>query len=565
LIQAKTGERVKKTFTLRRPANRAQESAEFLLAPGHSDPDRHRELGKMEAFAERCKGVAKGAYAYATSPTGINILKCSLAYILGSLATFVPFIAAMLGRNDGKHIVATITVYFHPARSVGSMAEAILCAFAAVLYFAVISFASMAVSIFFGRHDLLVVGHVIVLIVFVGAGLGLIGWTKQRLGNPLVNVACSLASLALITVLTKEGAVQAAMFSYNKVWQVLKMAFMGTLASSAVALLIKPQSARHEFRNTFIKATDSMGEMLTSITRSFLSGSEADLKNPSFLEASSQSRATYKTLVKNLGEAKYEHYMLGTEAEYRIASRLVRCYEQLMQSIGGLRSAAETQFTLLQQAEAQNGENGAAGEVSMLSTRSSFRSESEGSPVLSPSLTHSDRRSSILASIDEVTESSADVSEDESGNAANGFSKPLQKKPSQLTPADMFSVFIAHLGPPMVKRIHRERIVSANSCRNLLRIPYEKSSMSSRLVLAPSTRWQSTSISDTASLMLTRFSSMPGWRHLGSSTRTRSPQKRALLLLLQTLKRSPLAVVTLAPPCKTLLKTWSRSWMFLKS
>jgi hypothetical protein len=457
MIQARTGERVKKTFTLRQPTG----SSEFLLAPGQSDPDRHRELGRMEAFGKRCKDTARGAYEFTISPTGISIFKCSLAYVLGSLATFVPFIAALLGKNDGKHMVATITVYFHPARSVGSMIEAILLAFAAVLYAAFISFTSMAVSVFFGRQDLLVVGHVIVLVVFIGAGLGLVGWTKQRLGSPLVNVACSLTSLALITVLTKEGAVQAAMFSYNKVWQVLKMVVMGIIASCAVALLIKPSSARNEFRDTFIKANDSMGEMLTSITRSFLSGSEADLKNTSFLKASSESRANYKTLVKNLGEAKYEHYMLGTEAEYRIASRLVRCYEQLMQSIGGLRSAAETQFTLLEPPEGHNGATG--GDMPMLSTRSSGLSGLESSPVLSPSQSHSDRRSSILAAIDELPESSADVSEDDSAKDNSGPVKLTQGLQSNLTAADMFSVFIAHLGPPMVSY----RFTSKTQCPDI--------------------------------------------------------------------------------------------------
>lgn len=330
------------------------------------------------------------------------------------------------------------------------MIEAILLAFAAFLYAAFISFTSMAVSVFFGRQHLLVIGHVIVLIVFCGGGLGLVGWTKQKLGNPLVNVACSLTSLALITVLTKEGAVQAAKFSYIKVWQVLKMIIMGTVASSAVALLIRPSSARNEFRDTFIKATDAMGEMLTHITRSFLSGSEADLKTPEFLRASDQSKSTYKTLVKNLGEAKYEHYTLGTEEEYTIASRLVKCLEELMQSIGGLRSAAETQFTLLAQTNASI--DGPRMETTDLSTVISEMSltENGSSPVLSPSLSHTDRRSSILASIDELPESSAYVSDDES-DQPNGssvrFPKGIQ---SNLTPADMFTVFIAHLGPPMV-------------------------------------------------------------------------------------------------------------------
>jgi hypothetical protein len=131
---------------------------------------------------------ARQFYEAATSTTGIGVLKCSLAYLLASLATFVPAISGLLGHNDGKHMVATTCVYFHPARSVGSMFEAILLAMIAFGYTAFISFTSMAVSVFFGNHNLLVVGHAVVLIVFCGGGLGLIGYTKQKLGNPLVNV-----------------------------------------------------------------------------------------------------------------------------------------------------------------------------------------------------------------------------------------------------------------------------------------------------------------------------------------------------------------------------------------
>ncbi|KAF2711790.1 hypothetical protein K504DRAFT_465528 [Pleomassaria siparia CBS 279.74] len=444
MIMPRTGERVKKSFTLRRASTSLNGSTDFPLTPGATEARRHRRMGKIEAFKERCKAQAKNAYAFATSTTGINILKCSLAYILGSLATFVPQISGLLGRNDGKHMVATITVYFHPARSAGSMIEAILVAFAAFMYAAFISFTSMGVSVLFGNHHILVVGHIIVLIVFCGAGLGLVGWTKQKLGNPLVNVGCSLASLALITVLTKEGAVQSATFSYVKVWQVLKMIIMGCTSSSAVALLIRPTSARNEFRDTFIKATDAMGEMLTIITRSFLSGVEQDLKDPAFLKASNDSRSTFKTLVKNLGEAKYEHYMLGTEKEYHIEHKLVKCLEQLTQNIGGLRSAAETQFSLLNQAE-QDQSNGTAMDILGLITNSP---SVVSSPVLSPSLSHTERRTSILASIDELPEESAEASDEESGGHSASWKLPHGMQ-SSLTAADMFSVFIAHLGPPM--------------------------------------------------------------------------------------------------------------------
>lgn len=462
MIQPKTGERIKRNFTLRRSSHRNTESSEFLLAPGQFDPTRHEEMGKIERFWWNIKFNVWQAYAYATSPTGIGILKCSLAYILGSLATLVPQIAGLLGRNDGKHMVATITVYFHPARSAGSMIEAVILAFAAFLYAAFVSFSSMAVSAWFGSQNHIVVGHVIVLIVFCGAGLGLVGWTKHKLGNPLVNVACSLTSLALITVLTKEGAVQDATFSYVKIWQVLKMIIMGCTASAAVALLVRPTSARTEYRDTFIQATDAMAENLNAIARSFLSGAEQDLRNESFVKSSNKSQSTYKTLVKNLGEAKFEHYVLGTEQEHKISARLVKCLEKLIQSIGGLRSAAETQFTLLAQSNMSMGTPSDSLPANGTVTSSIFSEHNftQSPPQLnSPSLSHTDRRTSILASIDELPEPttgdasvqpSVDVSDDESSQHGN-LSRLPSFVQSNLTPADMFSVFIAHLGPPMVR------------------------------------------------------------------------------------------------------------------
>jgi hypothetical protein len=127
----------------------------------------------------------------------------------------------------------------------------------------------------------------------------------------------------------------------------------------------------------------------------------------------------------------------------------MKCYEQLMQNIGGLRSAAETQFTLLAQAESQNGTTN--GGMRAQSTHSSIHSEQGVSPLFSPFPSPGERRSSILASIDELPESSADVSDEENGKPINSSRNLPQEFHSNLTPADMFSVFIAQLGPPMVR------------------------------------------------------------------------------------------------------------------
>ncbi|EKG21193.1 Brefeldin A sensitivity protein-related domain of unknown function DUF2421 [Macrophomina phaseolina MS6] len=346
-------------------------------------------------------------------------------------------------------MVATVTVYFHPARSAGSMIEAFMLAIVAFLYATFLSFASMGVSIAFAEADLLVLGHVIVLIVFCGGGLGLVGWIKQRLGNPLVNVACSLTSLALITILTKEGAVQSATFSYNKVVQVLKMIFMGITAATAVSLLIRPISARNNLRNDMRKATDILGDMLTTITHSFLMGAEDELKQPEYLQASGKFKSTFTSMTKNLGEAKKEHYALGTEKEYQITLRLVRCMERLAQNIGGLRGAALTQFSLISKppgagvspALTRNNSVDVLSRVNSADFQSYFNRQ--------PSQTNlSNISANGLSAIEEAGEENSEVAESRvmsptmTPGAISGFA-------TAETPADIFTMFISYLGPSM--------------------------------------------------------------------------------------------------------------------
>lgn len=353
-----------------------------------------------------------------TSRLLLGVLKCSIAYFLGSLATFVPAIATMLGQQDGKHMVATITVYFHPARSQGSMFQAMMLAALAFAYAAFIGSTSMGVSILFGRVlDLVTLGHAIVLIVFVGGGLGLVGWIKQRLGDPLVNISCSLTSLAIITVLTKEGAVQAGTFSADKIVQVLKMIVMGVVASTAVSFLIYPVSARVDLRENLIAFTDSLSEVLSVTTQSFLAGSEDELKAPQYRTAMNKYKGLLASMEKNLTEAKYEHFVAGREREYWLEAKLVSCMQRLAQNIGGLKNAATTQFQIL----AQPGMGLSVGGHQGIATAAKSHVANEESE-------------------NEESESALD---------------PVSRSGvcSILTSSDVFSEFILHLGPSIVSAL----------------------------------------------------------------------------------------------------------------
>ncbi|RAL05057.1 WD40 repeat-like protein [Aspergillus ibericus CBS 121593] len=431
-VLPRTGQRLKGLVNLRTPYPDPRGN--------NNDDDERRALltGEVESTPTslpswlwyRAKNTWPWMHQFIASELGIGVLKCSLAYLLGSLATFVPAIASFLGHQDGKHMVATVTVYFHPARSQGGMYKALICALLAFLYAAFVSVTSMCVSRFFqDTLHLLPVGHALVLIVFCGGGLGFIGWTKQRLGDPLVNVACSLASLATITVLTKEGAVQSGDLSFAKISQVLKMVVMGVTITMAVSFLIFPISARKQLRSNLTTVTESLATMLALITESFLSGSEEELQTAEFIDTAARHKKAYGQLDKLVKEAKLEHFVAGTEKEYRLEKKLARWVQDITHNMGGLRSAAHLQFQLLKQTK--------------LAQLQSHGSEPAAVPLPSPWSLHED--SPFLERIDEQPDEEERL---EANNVGPG-NGPGMVSDHPLHPADIFALFISHLGPSM--------------------------------------------------------------------------------------------------------------------
>ena len=442
LILPRTGERVKRVVTLR--AHSGDSATSDQDAVSRSPLLTHRrqrrrsiagKIPKLEVLKYESAIRWKQFCAFWASKTGQGIIKCSIAYLLGSMATFIPFLSQSLGHMDGKHMAATVTVYFHPARSQGSMFEAVLMALCAFAYAAFIAFTSMGVTVWFDeRLDLLVLGHVVVLLVFCGGGLGLVGWVKQKMGNPLVNVACSLTSLAIITVLTKEESVLEADFSTEKIAQVFKLISIGVISTTAVCFIVRPVSARKELRQNILEITECYGDMLAMITRGFLTGSEEELEQRGFQEATDRYKASYTAMTRNHKESKWEHYVFGTERVYKLEAKLVNCVQRLAQNIGGLRSAAKTQFTLLSQSHGLGGSTPLTSiytptTAGLLNRVDSWMSNQENFAVLESIAEHSE----------DGLEDSAVLDSDDTGDGL----------PTVRTPTEIFERFIMHLGPSL--------------------------------------------------------------------------------------------------------------------
>ncbi|KUI73052.1 hypothetical protein VM1G_08196 [Cytospora mali] len=444
-IDPQTGERSRRQFTLRgafrdrrRTSNNTNANMHNNTDAGDDDGDsdvsihpffsREHLSERIEALGHNSKAAAISSWAWLKSPNGKGVIKCVLAYSLGSLFTLLEPLSDFLGRPDGKHVVATITVYFHPARTAGSMIEGTLIATAAVIYAEIVSIGSMATSVFFGSTlHTVVLAYSLVLLVFVGAAFGFLGWVKQRLNNPLVNVGSTLASLSMISVLTKENAVQDHVFSNQKIVQVFKILICGIIITITVNLTLWRTSAREQLREAMTKGSNSLGDMLTMITHGFLSGSEEEMSTPEFTKASDAYRAAYGKMSKNLKEAKFEHYFVGDEKIYQLDKAVYKSLENLAQSIGGLKSAANTQFILLKEPPSEP----PSGSVSPGSL----------SPSLHRSFSSHASIKTRIPTLSAINEGSEESDDDRSMNGS------LASAPTFRSPSDIFNLFIALLGP----------------------------------------------------------------------------------------------------------------------
>lgn len=320
-----------------------------------------------------------------------------------------------------------------------------MLAFGAFLYGASVAYSSMGVATLTRIHDMLQVGQGIILVFGCGFGMGLLAWLKQYMNDPLVNVSCSVASIPIVTVLTKDRATQDGYLSHTSVRQVLFMMIMAILIVTLINLMVLPISGKKDLRENLVKATNAYATMLAGTTSSFLSGSEDDTKHPAMSAASDKFKDAYSALDQNLIDGRKEHYVRGTEKRYWIEKRLVSAMQRLSQDIGGLRSALSIQFWLLAEGAKKGGQTP---NISSKSQQQEPATAVKGDP---PVVIRDFAPWSGLGSVFEESDaSSTDTTYRPLDADHKDFSLLKPDGPSAATAGHIFATFIEELGPPMV-------------------------------------------------------------------------------------------------------------------
>ncbi|SNX83328.1 related to BRE4 - protein involved in endocytosis [Melanopsichium pennsylvanicum] len=291
-----------------------------------------------------------------------SIFKCALAYLVASLFTYSPalsrWLSSFLPNNDpdddvpfsNLHMIATVAVYFHPARTLGAMVEADVFALGAFIYAITLGFCSMAVAVFLHETNRVLISDIISVLVFLGLGMAFVGYAKIKVAKPQFNTACSLISIIVFTVVVKEGSMHLGHFSTEKTFQVTLVVLAGSLISNLVCFYVWPQSATSNLQSDIVRNLRGFSTLLRVLTKTFLleDPSNFHFKSDRIKRAIDDHHDSFTSLKKNLEEAKLESLfdlrMRGMSEKYVLATDSLN---RLAQHLTGLRSSCGLQHQIM--------------------------------------------------------------------------------------------------------------------------------------------------------------------------------------------------------------------------
>ncbi|KAI5117857.1 hypothetical protein M0805_007700 [Coniferiporia weirii] len=285
-----------------------------------------------------------------------NILKCAVAYFIASLFTFVPVLSHLIGSissngetkpSPSAHMVATVAVYFNPAKTAGAMLEADLYCLLGLAWASFISLGSMWmfwwIDVIPGWEWLADV----IAIVWIGLGMTAVAFMKVWMAKPSFNTACSMTTIILFVVVVREGGLETLL-------QVACIIITGSIVSNVVCYLLWPQTAAAGLRDNMTRTLDSFATLLALLSRTFLleeNDSEHGASMGRLQRAVDSHQASFTLLQRSLGEAHAE-WALRSGRTARAYEDAVGCMQHLAQHLNGLRGGTRLQIELVQAARA---------------------------------------------------------------------------------------------------------------------------------------------------------------------------------------------------------------------
>ncbi|KAF0395344.1 Fusaric acid resistance protein-like-domain-containing protein [Gigaspora margarita] len=277
-----------------------------------------------------------------------NIIKCALAYFLASLFTYIPYLNEFCGfdKSYNSHLVATISVFFDPAKTYGGIYEAVFFAIIGGIFGMSISLGSMLCAVWFNEHDMNILGHIMSVVFWCGGAMFIVAFSKAKLNKPSFSSACSLANIIIFISITREGGPYIETVELDMVFTITKIIVIAVIINFLVSVLIWPTSANKKLGDEIVKTISSFRLLLKLLTKTFLVD-DINYTDKSVQSAIESYRGTFTSLKESLRLAALEVHNGNMQQKLQLYKEVVESLTRLAQHLGGLRSCCGLQWEII--------------------------------------------------------------------------------------------------------------------------------------------------------------------------------------------------------------------------
>ncbi|KAI8049144.1 uncharacterized protein B0P05DRAFT_563912 [Gilbertella persicaria] len=331
------------------------------LQPAESSEDElyHRHMQNKKKKPSNCCNMRTIIqwflrHVFTLSYTQKMVLKCSFAYLLGSLFTFVPFLHNLLGTAKlSSHVIATVTVFFLPSKTVGGMVEAAGCGLLYTLCAIFVSVLSMLVAIYLRSEDYYVTSCCVTLGFWLAGSTFVLSFIKAHYNKPTIGTGCGLGFMIIFPVLVREGSVVPSEFDPTYIEEMFAIVTIGTAISVFVCWFIWPMTATKKLKSDINDTLMAVRILLKLLTKTFLLDTDLPefTANENLQNAINSHRTSFTSLQSSLEDAKKEFYNLHIWKHAKKYDTIVASLQRLAQHIGGLRSSCGLQFEVMKTGE----------------------------------------------------------------------------------------------------------------------------------------------------------------------------------------------------------------------
>ncbi|CAE6416781.1 unnamed protein product [Rhizoctonia solani] len=328
-----------------------------------SDSD-HNDDDSDSTDTEPSSPIASRLWLPTLSLLQKKVLKCSIAYTIGCLFTFVPALSNVLtdivplgtqqGPSPTGHMVATVAVYYNPAKTIGGMIEADMFCLVGAAFASIASLVATDSFWFFELQPGWEWLADILVLAWVGLAIALIAWSKLWVNKPTFGSACSMTSIILFVVIIKEGGTEV-------LAQVLFITALGITISNLICFGLWPESATTDLQKEMTKTLNSFSTLLKMLTSAFLLDEASSIRRQTLLKAVEAHQKSFTSLKKVLAEARVERCDPRIQRTAMVYDEAVLGLNHLAQHFGGLRSGTKLQFELIQSRRKSRGKSNSKG------------------------------------------------------------------------------------------------------------------------------------------------------------------------------------------------------------